>query len=78
MWRDGAYCLRDVVDLAREILTAMEQLDEPYREVIRLSYFEGLSHAKIAERLDTPLGTVKSRLREGVIRLRRIMGVEEM
>jgi len=56
---------------------ALEQLPEQYREVIRLSYFEGLSHAKIAAELDTPLGTIKSRIREAVIKLRRLLGVKE-
>lgn len=55
---------------------ALGQLDEPLREVIQLSYYEGLSHSKIAERLDSPLGTVKTRIREAVIQLRRILSVE--
>ena len=61
---------------AREVLEALDQLAVPYREVIRLSYFEGLSHAKIANHLDTPLGTVKSRLREAIMQLRRLLDVK--
>ncbi len=61
---------------ANEVLAALEQLEPAYREVIRLSYYEGLSHSRIASRLGTPLGTVKSRLREGVTQLRRILAIK--
>ncbi|HEX5132388.1 MAG TPA: sigma-70 family RNA polymerase sigma factor [Candidatus Krumholzibacteria bacterium] len=61
---------------ANEVLAALNRLDAPYREVIRLSYYEGLSHSGIASRLDTPLGTVKSRLREGVIQLRKLLDIK--
>ncbi len=60
---------------AGEVLDAMRQLDGTYQDVIRLSYYEGLSHAQIASKLDIPLGTVKSRLREGVTRLRRVLNI---
>ncbi|MCI0451428.1 MAG: sigma-70 family RNA polymerase sigma factor [Candidatus Latescibacteria bacterium] len=61
---------------ANEVLAALEQLEPAYREVIRLSYYEGLSHSGIATKLGTPLGTVKSRLREGVTQLRRILAIK--
>jgi RNA polymerase sigma-70 factor (ECF subfamily) len=61
---------------ANEVLAAIEQLEPVYRDVIRLSYYEGLSHSSIATKLGTPLGTVKSRLREGVTQLRRILAIK--
>jgi RNA polymerase sigma-70 factor (ECF subfamily) len=61
---------------ANEVLAALEQLEPVYRDVIRLSYYEGLSHSNIASKLGTPLGTVKSRLREGVTQLRRILAIK--
>jgi RNA polymerase sigma-70 factor (ECF subfamily) len=61
---------------ANQVLEALERLEEPYRQVIRLSYYEGLSHSGIASRLDTPLGTVKSRLREGVVQLRKLLDIK--
>lgn len=61
---------------ANEVLAALEKLEPAYREVIRLSYYEGLSHSGIASKLGTPLGTVKSRLREGVTQLRRILAIK--
>ncbi|MCI0425153.1 MAG: sigma-70 family RNA polymerase sigma factor [Actinobacteria bacterium] len=44
-----------------EVRLALERLPDNEREVLRLNHLEGLSHAEIAERLDIPLGTVKSR-----------------
>lgn len=61
---------------ARRVKEALDQLGDSHRQLIHLSYYEGLSHSKIAERLDTPLGTVKTRIREAVIQLRRILDVK--
>ena len=44
--------------------------------MVRLAYFEGLSHAEVGRVLDVPLGTVKSRLRLALAKLRSAMGVE--
>lgn len=60
---------------AREVLAALERLDGRQREVIQLSYFQGLSHAQIANHLDAPLGTVKSRLRDALSQLRQVLDV---
>jgi RNA polymerase sigma-70 factor (ECF subfamily) len=42
---------------------------EQYRR-IEMSFFSGFSHSEIAERMDIPLGTVKSRIRQGMCQLR--------
>lgn len=56
---------------ARHILhNAVVALSPEQREVIELAYFEGLTQKQIAERIDSPLGTVKARIRRGVERLR--------
>ncbi|MEO1494609.1 MAG: sigma-70 family RNA polymerase sigma factor [Pseudomonadota bacterium] len=56
------------------VRSALASLTEDQREVVQLAFFSGLSHGEIAERLDTPLGTVKSRLRLSFARLRSELG----
>lgn len=57
-------------DRTRVIEGAFRDLTEEQKQVIRLSFYEGLSHAAIAERMDQPLGTVKGWARSGLSRLR--------
>jgi RNA polymerase sigma-70 factor (ECF subfamily) len=49
---------------------AMTRLKERYAEVLRMSFFEGLTHSTIAEKLNIPIGTVKSRIRLACEKLR--------
>jgi RNA polymerase sigma-70 factor (ECF subfamily) len=48
------------IDRARRIKTALEKLNANQRAVIELAYYEGMSHTEMAERLQQPLGTVKT------------------
>jgi len=52
------------------IRAALATLDPAQREAIECSFYEGLSHSEIAEKLQKPLGTVKTYIRQGLIRLR--------
>ncbi len=55
------------------IVAAMSRLSDVQREAIELAYFGGLTQQEIALRTTTPLGTVKSRVRLGLLSLRRIL-----
>ena len=52
------------------ILAALEQIPAEQRQIIELAYFGGLTQQEIAERLSQPLGTVKTRIRLGMQKLR--------
>ena len=54
----------------RMVRQAMESLSPPQRQAIELAFFEGLSQSEIAARLNEPLGTVKTRVRLGMQKLR--------
>ena len=58
---------REVQRLLRGALAA---LPEPQQRALELAFFEGLTHAEIAQRLDAPLGTIKGRIRLGLNKLR--------
>ncbi len=60
--------------LERErIMRALATIPKPQREVIMLAYFEGFSQSEMAERLDQPLGTIKTRVRLAMQKLRTVL-----
>jgi RNA polymerase sigma-70 factor (ECF subfamily) len=54
---------------------ALQRLTELQRQAVTLAYYGGYSHSEVAEMLKVPIGTVKTRLRDGMIRLRDELGV---
>lgn len=57
----------------RKVQIVLRELPPEQREVVELAFFGGLTHAELAERLREPLGTIKSRIRMGLIRLRGLI-----
>jgi RNA polymerase sigma-70 factor, ECF subfamily len=62
------------LDAAR-VRGAVATLTDVQRRAVELTYFGGYTHTEVATLLDVPLGTAKTRIRDGLIRLRDLMGV---
>lgn len=60
---------------AKRVRTAMAALTQVQRQALELAYFGGYTHTEVATMLDLPVGTAKTRIRDGLIRLRDTMGV---
>lgn len=60
----------------QHVRTALSQLPENQRSLLLMAYFEGYSQLEIAERTSIPLGTVKTRMRMGIIKLRESLNAD--
>ena len=60
------------------VRTALDMLSDVQKEALELAYFGGLTYREVAEKLGIPLGTAKTRLRDGITRLRSVMSPAEV
>ncbi|NDJ16182.1 sigma-70 family RNA polymerase sigma factor [Myxacorys almedinensis] len=58
---------------SQEVSAALAQLSADQQQILRMAYYDGLSQSEIAERLELPLGTVKTRARRGLMKLRQTL-----
>lgn len=56
-----------------QVKSALTQLPGEQREALQLAFFSGLTHQQIAAKIATPLGTVKARIRRGLLQLRQLL-----
>jgi RNA polymerase sigma-70 factor (ECF subfamily) len=78
--KDGSAGPQEIVDeswLSWRVSRALEVLEAPYREVIELAYFGGLSQREISVRTGVPLGTVKTRTARAFKRLREELALAD-
>lgn len=72
-WRSDPSEAVDSAERQVHVREALDALSPPQRQAIELAYFEGLSQSEIAARLNEPLGTVKTRVRLGMQKLREAL-----
>lgn len=68
--------LASATDRARamdKVRGAIQVMSPPQRSALEMAYFEGLTHVEIAEKTGEPLGTIKTRIRAGLLSLRKVL-----
>jgi RNA polymerase sigma-70 factor (ECF subfamily) len=63
-------------ETCKSVRKAMENLSQDQRQVIELAFFSSMTHTEIAEHLNMPLGTIKTRIRRGLTKLREVISPE--
>ena len=72
---DGTLTLESVAsrETSSQVRFALSQISPDQRQVLEMAYYDGLSQSEITKRLNIPLGTVKSRSRQGLLKLRTLL-----
>ncbi len=65
---------QEAADDRKAVLDALDKIPSDQRDALMLAYYEGLSQSEIAEKLGVPLGTIKTRMRQGMIKLQGLLG----
>jgi RNA polymerase sigma-70 factor (ECF subfamily) len=59
--------------VAEKVRVALKEMPAPQRSALEMAYFEGYSHSEIAAKTGEPLGTIKTRIRSGLLQLRKVV-----
>jgi RNA polymerase sigma-70 factor (ECF subfamily) len=57
--------------VAGKVRAMLQQMPAPQRSALEMAYFEGYSHSEISQKTGEPLGTIKTRIRTGLLQLRK-------
>jgi RNA polymerase sigma-70 factor (ECF subfamily) len=68
----------ELAETRHKVSNAIANLPEDQQEVIAMAYFKGYTHRQIAEALNEPLGTIKTRIRLGLQKLRQVFKDENI
>jgi RNA polymerase sigma-70 factor (ECF subfamily) len=68
----------EINERAKIVREALQKLNNKEQKVLQIAYFQGLSQSQISNKLDIPLGTVKYRMRQGMIKLRENLIPDEL
>lgn len=62
-----------LAEISGHVYQALQRLPENQRQVLEMAYYDGMSQSEITQQLNIPLGTVKTRARQGLLKLRRLL-----
>jgi RNA polymerase sigma-70 factor, ECF subfamily len=72
-YADNSWEKASLAEVSEKIRVALDQLPSAQRQILEMAYYEGLSQSEITDRLAIPLGTVKTRSRQGLLKLRQLL-----
>jgi RNA polymerase sigma-70 factor, ECF subfamily len=62
-----------LMEISQRVRNALQEIPQSQRQTLEMAYFDGCSQSEITERLQIPLGTVKTRSRQGLLKLRNLL-----